>query len=141
MMLCSLCQNLVFSKPAELDLTNTGFIDDWIENPYSMISLHQSSRNALDLSAEHGCHVCALIWSQLFGPTGYPLPEYDFDDTGRVAQVVLRRDWNRHWTAETAKCLLIDEPIKLRCGRRSAWIWTGPPLPGMQRWNCTDQTS
>jgi hypothetical protein len=32
--------DLVFSKPRELDLDSTGFIDDWVETPFSMMSLH-----------------------------------------------------------------------------------------------------
>jgi hypothetical protein len=128
--LCSLCQNLVFTKPAELDLDKIGFVDDWMEDPRSMISLHQSSRSDLELSANQGCHVCALIWTQLFVRTDLAYLEHDFDKKGRAAHVVLHMNWTIHWTADNVNNLLGAEPINLRYGCRHAHLWTGSPVTG-----------
>jgi len=133
-MLCQICQNIVFTKPSQLQLDGIAVGDDWINNPYSMLSIHQESLSALKQSADHGCHLCAMFWGKLF-LAGAPREVGDGDESHNgingITKVVLRRDWPIEWAANNSRGLLFAEPIKIRCGKFECCVFGGLPLTGM----------
>jgi hypothetical protein len=130
-MLCQICQNIVFTRPSQLQLDGIAVGDDWINSPHSMLSIHQESLSALNQSADHGCHLCAMFWGKLFVARAHR----DVDDGDEwhngITTVVLRRDWPIEWTANNSRGLLFAEPIKIRCGKFECCVFGGLPLTGM----------
>jgi hypothetical protein len=69
-MLCHFCQNLTFLPAGELNLPGVDLSEvfPYEDNPLAaLISVHQPSLEALEISASHGCRLCAFFWFELFG--------------------------------------------------------------------------
>ena len=89
-MLCHFCQNLVFVPFEEISVQNADWLTGQsylINHDTSLVSEHQPSRKALELSASRGCRVCAMFWFQLFYDTESGHARHDNDP--RVAPILL----------------------------------------------------
>ena len=131
-MLCHFCQNLVFVPVEEVSVHNAHWLTDqtFVNDPYTwLISVHQPSRNALELSAGRGCRVCALFWFQLFYDAGAAHTRRDNDL--EVAPIMLSTEqfwWDKGYEE---RIFLSRSNIRLRCGERFASLRINMPVSGI----------
>ena len=127
-MLCHFCQNLVFVPAEELDAQDAAAWSTRPESKYYMrelrlISVHQPSRKALEISAICGCRVCALIWFQLFQDT--MSAETHRDNDHGVSPIILSTGGEKLQTLGQ-----MPYAMTLYCGERSGSLIIDRPLPG-----------
>jgi len=100
----------------------------YIFNPDTdLVSVHQPSRKALELSAGRGCRVCALFWFQLFYDAGAAHARRDNDlEVAPILLSMQQPSWDRD--------LDIQYPtgyqMQLRHGERLALLWIYKPISG-----------
>ena len=130
-MLCHLCQNLVFLPVEELNLQNVGWLTDrsFVYMPdMAYISVHQPSQKALELSAGHGCRVCALFWFRLFQRTGSTnARRYDDHEVAPIFLFMNKLPWDEGFETRIPEVFR----MKLCCGEDVASLKVGKPIPGM----------
>ena len=130
-MLCHFCQNLVFVPVEEVSVQNPDWLtDSWfIYDPDTwLVSVHQPSRKALELSAGRGCRACAMFWFQLFNDTGVAHACRDNDP--KIAPILLSMG-QLSWGYDSEPEHPLMQEMKLRCGEDSALLMIHKPVPGM----------
>ena len=130
-MLCQFCQNLVFVPIEEVSVQNADWLTDpgVIFNPDKrLVSVHQPSRKALELSAGQGCRVGALIWFQLFDDAGAAHARCDNDPEAAPILLSMKQlPWDKDF--ESYNEVLVG--MGLRCGERFTWLSMKTPISGI----------
>ena len=130
-MLCHFCQNLVFVPVEEVSVQNADWLTDPRFVPYPdtwLVSVHQPSREALELSAGRGCRVCAMFWFQLFYDAGAVHARCDNDP--EVAPILLSMK-QLSWDNDLEPHNPCSWGMKLRYGDRSASLRIHKPVSGI----------
>lgn len=130
-MLCHFCQDLVFVPVEEVWVQHAY----WLRDPsfvYSrekeLVSVHQPSRTALELSASRGCRVCALFWFQLFQNNWSAYTRRDNDH--EIAPVLLsmgQLSADKELKAQYSEW----DGMKLRCGEELVSLRIHKPISGI----------
>lgn len=133
-MLCQFCQNLVFSPAGELNLPGV----EWSElfryeiDPLAiLVSVHQPSQKALEISASRGCRLCALSWFRLFQTTEYTPAHHDNDDGNTQVLIIVKGNssWNMDEDLDFRDRMF--GYLRIYCGERRCWLEMDRPIPGM----------
>ncbi len=130
-MLCHLCQNLVFSPAEELNVQNVGWSTNrlLVYNPdITLISVHQPSQQALELSTSRGCRVCALFWFRLFQRTGSTnARRYDDHEVVPILLAMNEPLWRKDFKAQIPEFF----DMRLHCGEYVNSLHIDRPIAGM----------
>jgi len=130
-MLCHFCENLVFVPMKEVSVQNPDWsTDSWfIYDPDTwLVSVHQPSREALELSAGQGCRVCAMFWFRLFYDAGASHARHGRD---REAAPILLSTGQLSWGKDSEMPYPTWQDMKLRCGERRSELKIDKPISGM----------
>jgi len=106
-------------------LTDRNFVYDpekWL------VSVHQPSREALELSAGQGCRVCAMFWFHLFYDAGAAHARCDNDP--EVAPILLSMEHLSRGEDFGPQDLILNE-MNLRYGERLASLSVYEPVSGI----------
>lgn len=131
-MLCRFCQNLVFSPAEELNVPNVYRLTPAhykLMPGNTLISVHQPSQKALNLSAGRGCRVCAFFWFRLTQAAG-SAHAYRDNDHG-VAPVLLSMKWELCWDKDLEAQEGPPNHTLLSCGGKEASLQLKWPISGM----------